>query len=202
MSEIRGLVWEDIDEDKCEITFSRNYLTTKKYDVDEKGHIKAKGTKSDYSTLKSSSSYRTIKIDEDFMKILKIHKTLQMQKASKSNKTFKRSDPVFTGRWYGKPLGRNTTNDRVEDVMQELKIKDWEEITSHSLRKSFCCAGLLNDVPVEYMSKLLGHNSVNVTMSFYAELKQEKINDYAEKTNTNRLTALQNIIKGVTVTSA
>ncbi len=164
VSEIRGLVWEDIDEDKCEITFSRNYLTTKKYNVDEQGHIQAQGTKSNYSTLKSSSSYRTIKIDEEFMKILMIHKELQKEQASKSNKTFKRSDPVFTGRWYGKQLGRNTTNDRVKQVMNDLKIKDFEEITSHCLRKSFCCAGLLNDVPVEYMAKLLGHSDPKVTL--------------------------------------
>ena len=164
VSEIRGLIWKDIDEDKCEISFSNNYQTIQQYDIDEQGHIQAQGTKSDYSTLKSSSSYRIIKVDEDFMKILKIHKKLQMQKAEKTNIPFKETAPVFTGRWYGKQLGKNTTNDRVKEVMQELKIKDWEEITSHCLRKSFCCAGLLNDVPVEYMAKLLGHSDPKVTL--------------------------------------
>lgn len=164
VSEIRGLTWQDIDEDKCEITFSNNYLTTQQYEVDDQGNIQAQGTKSEYTTLKSSSSYRTIKIDKDFMKILKIHKEFQKAKADKKNMEFSKSDPVFTGRWYPKPLGKNTTNDRVEKVMEDLKIKDWEEITSHCLRKSFCCAGILNDVPVEYMAQLLGHSDPKVTL--------------------------------------
>lgn len=90
------------------------------------------------------------------MKILKIHKFLQQQFAERKKVEFKETDPVFTGRWY-KQLGKNTTNDRVKRIMKDLEIKDWNEITSHCLRKSFCCAGILNDVPVEYMAKLMGH---------------------------------------------
>lgn len=163
-SEIRGLIWACISESTNEISFTNNYVTTKQYGLDEKNHIELKGIKSGYTTLKSEASYRTIKVDEFFMRILKKHKELQQEKALKEHVQFKETDPVFTGRWYGKPLGRNTTNDRVKKVMSDLKIKNWEEITSHCLRKSFCSAGILNGVPAEYMAKLMGHSDIKVTL--------------------------------------
>lgn len=193
ISEIRGLRWKDIDEDECMIHFSKNYVTTKQYELDKQGHLVAKGRKSEYSTLKSENSNREIKIDKDFMKILLIHKHLQMNYAEKHYAEFSDNDPVFTGRWYPRQLGKNTTNERIQRVVKELNIKNWEEISSHCLRKSFCCAGLLNDVPLEYMSKLMGHSSVKVTEEYYAEFKQSKINSYAEKTNQNRLNALHKL---------
>ena len=70
---------EDIDFDKCEIHFSNNYITTDEFELDENGHIKKEGTTSDYSTLKSSSSCRTIKLDEETMEILKKHKDNQKE---------------------------------------------------------------------------------------------------------------------------
>ena len=199
ISEIRGLCWEDIDEDKCEIHFKNNYVTTAQYELDNNGHIVQKGTKSDYSTLKSSHSYRIINVDISFMQILKLHKFLQKQIAERKGIEFKETDPVFTGRWYGKQLGKNTTNERIKRIVEDLKIKNWEEISSHCLRKSFCCAGILNDVPLEYMSQLMGHSSTKVTEEYYSEYKQEKINSYAKQTNKNRVIALQKINKGYSV---
>ena len=197
VSEIRGLVWKNVNIDKCEIEFANNYITTQQYDLDEQGHIKAQGTKSSYTTLKSSASCRVVKIDEAFKPILELHRKLQEKRAEKSNMKFKENDPVFTGRWYGKPLGKTTTNDRIKKIMEELKIENWNEITSHCLRKSFCCAGIFNGVPMEYMSRLLGHNSIKVTETYYSEYKQEKINEYAEQTNKNRVVAFNNISKQV-----
>lgn len=186
------MIWEDIDFDKCEIHFSNNYITTDEFELDENGHIKKEGTTSDYSTLKSSSSCRTIKLDEETMEILKKHKDNQKEFAKKQNVVFSEKDPVFTGRWY-KQLGKNTTNDRVKRVMEDLGIKDWKDITSHCLRKTFCCEGLQNDVPLEYMSRLMGHSTTRVTEQYYAEFKQEKVNEYAKQTNRNRVKAIHKI---------
>ena len=133
------------------------------------------------------------------MQILKLHKFLQKQIAERKGIEFKETDPVFTGRWYGKQLGKNTTNERIKRIVEDLKIKNWEEISSHCLRKSFCCAGILNDVPLEYMSQLMGHSSTKVTEEYYSEYKQEKINSYAKQTNKNRVIALQKINKGYSV---
>jgi len=191
VSEIRGLCWKDIWEDKGKIHIKSNYVTTKKYKYEE-GHIHTQGSKSDYTTVKTSSSDREIEVGQDIMKVLMVHKEFQKQFAERKQVEFKETDPVFTGRWY-RQLGKNTTNERIQRIVKELQIKDWEEISSHCLRKSFCCAGIYNGVPLEYMSKILGHNSTKVTEQYYLEYKQNKIDEYAVQTNANRVTALNNI---------
>lgn len=192
VSEIRGLVWENIIEEKCQIKFANNYISVKEYSLDEEGHIISKGRKSRYTTLKSSSSERIIEVSKELMEILKIHKKLQMYLAQRLNKDFKESDPVFTTSKYNQ-IGRNYTNDRVKKVVKDLEIPNWKEISSHCLRHSFCYAGILNDVPINYMSKLMGHSSVKVTEQYYVKYNQQKINHYARRTNINRDKALQTL---------
>ena len=69
------------------------------------------------------------------------------------------------------------------------------EITSHCLRHGFCYAGLLNDVPLEYMQLLLGHANISVTREWYAHFDKSKINYYAKKVNTNRMIKLKKFSK-------
>lgn len=192
VSEIRGLCWENIIEKECKVHISKNYVTTQKYKLDKEGHIQPQGTQSNYTTVKSKSSDRKIEVGKEIMHVLMIHKEYQKELAKRNHIEFKETDPVFTGRFY-KQLGKNTTNERIQRITKELQIKDWEAISSHCLRKSFCCAGIYNGVPLEYMSKILGHNSTKVTELYYLEYKQEKIDEYAIKTNCNRVIALNNI---------
>lgn len=192
VSEIRGLCWKDVIWNKGKIHISNNYVTTQQYEFDKEGHIQAQGTKSCYTTVKSKSSDREIEVGKEIMKVLMVHKEHQKHFAKRQQIEFKETDPVFTGRWY-KQLGKNTTNERIQRMVKELQIKNWEEISSHCLRKSFCCAGIYNGVPLEYMSKILGHNSSKVTELYYLEYKQDKIDEYAIQTNTNRVTALNNL---------
>ena len=192
MSEIRGLVWENIIEDKCQIKFVNNYISVKEYTLDEEGHIIAQGRKSKYTTLKSSSSERIIEVSKELIEVLKIHKKLQKYLAQKLEIKFKESDPVFTTSKYNQ-IGRNYTNNRVNKVVKDLEIPNWKDISSHCLRHSFCYAGILNDVPINYMSKLMGHSSVKVTEQYYVKYNQQKINHYARMTNINRNKALQTL---------
>ena len=195
VSEIRGLTWVDILEKECEVKFSHNYNSVKQFIFDENNHIVSQGRKRRYSSLKSSSSYRNIKVPQEFMKILMIHKALQKNLAQRLGKIFKETDPVFTTSTYT-PLGRNDTNDRVKKVVKDLQIENWEEITSHCLRHGFCYAGLLNDVPLEYMQILLGHSDISVTRKWYAHFDKSKVNAYATKVNTKRTDILQKINQG------
>ena len=123
------------------------------------------------------------------MDILVKHKEYQKSLAKKNHKTFEEDDYVFTTKSY-MPYGRNTLNERVKETVKSLKIDNWEHITSHCLRHSFCYAGLLNDVPLEYMQILMGHSSPVVTKEIYAHFDDLKISNYAKKVNTNRIRAL------------
>ncbi len=191
-AEIKGLVWTDINIEQCEINFSNNYSSVNQFKLDENNHIVSLGRKRRYSTLKTKTSYRTIKVDNEFMKVLIIHKEMQKRLAEKLKIQFKETDPVFTTSRYG-ALGRNTLNERVKKVVSNLKVKNWQEITSHCLRHSFCYEGMLNDVPVEYMQKLLGHSDIKTTLKWYAHFDKEKVNNYAMQANANRSKILKEI---------
>ena len=198
--EIKGLRWVDIDENLCQITLFESYNSVKQFKLDESNHIVSLGRKRRESTLKSKYSQRTIDVGEELIKVLMVHKFLQKKLAEKNHKEFKETDKVFTTNKYN-PLGRNTLNERVKKVVKDLEVENYEEITSHCLRHGFCYAGLLNDVPLEYMQILLGHSNIAVTRQWYAHFDKSKINDYAKKVNTNRTAVLQKL-QGIPTTAA
>lgn len=179
VSEIRGLTWEDIIEKENIIKFSQSYNSVKQFKYQD-NQIVSLGRKRRYSTLKSENSYREIEIPEEYMKLLMFHKQRQKELAKKLGKIFRETDAVFTTNTYT-PLGRNDTNDRVKKVAEDLKIENWEEITSHCLRHSFCYTGLLNDIPLEYMQILLGHSDISVTRKWYAHFDKKKLIHMLEK---------------------
>lgn len=189
VSEIRGLRWNDLLVEECAVNFDENFLSVKEFKWED-GKIKSLGRKRQYTELKTEASYRPVPIPKEFLKILLIHKQVQQALAKKLGIEFKETDPMFTTSTY-KQLGRNDTNDRLKQVVEELKIENWEEITSHCLRHGFCYMGLLNDVPLDYMSILLGHENIQVTKSWYAQYDKERIRKYANVVNATRLNALE-----------
>jgi len=190
--EVRGLRWEDVNFDECSVTFRTGYSAIKQFEyVDNK--IVSLGRKRKYIQLKTKSSYRTILVPEEFIKVLKMHKIIQKNLAKSKHISFKETDAIFTTNTYT-PLGRNDINDKVKKMVKDLDIEDWEEITSHCLRHGFCYAGLLNDVPLEYMQLLLGHEDISVTREWYAHFDKEKINNSAKKVNSVRQQILHNMV--------
>lgn len=192
VGEIRGLKWEDINLETCEISFNNGYNAIKEFKLDENNHIVSLGRKRQYSSLKTKSSKRTIVIDKELVKVLILHKEMQKRLAERLEIPFKETDAVFTTATYT-PYSRNDTNDRVKKIMKDIKIENWENITSHCLRHSFCYAGLLNDVPLEYMQLLLGHANISVTREWYAHFDKSKIDKYAKKVNSHRTQILKEL---------
>ena len=195
VSEVRGLRWNDLVElENAEIgnyglKFDENFMSVKEFEFVD-GEIKSLGRKRKYTQLKSKSSYRTIPIPDEFYKVLMIHKYLQKKLAEKLGIEFKETDPMFTTSTYNQ-LGKDDTNDRLKQVVEDLEIDDWDKLTSHCLRHGFCYTGLLNDVPLEYMQILLGHDDISVTREWYAHFDEKKVRKYANVVNKNRTKALK-----------
>lgn len=192
VSEIRGLTWDNVNIEEETVKFNKEYNSVKEF-IYENNEIISLGRKNQYIELKTPSSYRTIKLPTEFIKVLKIHKFLQQKLAEKLHIKFSEKDPIFTTATYTQ-IGRNDTNDRVKKMVKDLQIEDWEEITSHCLRHGFCYAGLLNDVPLEYMQLLLGHEDISVTREWYAHFDDKKVKSSAVKVNSTRQEYLSQII--------
>ena len=52
-----------------------------------------------------------------------------------------------------------------------------KKLTHHTARKTFATTVLLNNnIPIETVSKLLGHSKISTTLSYYAEVMPDKLN--------------------------
>ena len=57
-------------------------------------------------------------------------------------------------------------------------------LTTHMARKTFASTLLLyNDVPIEIVSKLLGHSSIAITEASYGKVIKKKVSDEVLRLN-------------------
>jgi integrase len=59
-----------------------------------------------------------------------------------------------------------------------------KRLTTHTARKIFASTVLYNDVPMEIVSKLLGHSSITITEDSYGKVVQKKVSEQMVKLNT------------------
>lgn len=82
------------------------------------------------------------------------------------------SEFVFIGLYSNNPehIGRPLTYSTVKDLFKRLSKAIGVEVTPHMLRHSHATALLRSGVPIELVSKRLGHHSVDTTKSIYEHL--------------------------------
>jgi integrase len=152
-----GITWNNIDFEKGTVKIEKAYMRVKKQSM-ENGKIITE-TKKEFKDLKSKDSYRVIGLKENMLDILKIHKEEQKELAKQNNKIWKETDWVFTTKTY-KGYVADYTSDKFRKVMNKIKIKNYEELTVHDLRHTFCSYGIMGGVKVEEMKELLGHSNI------------------------------------------
>lgn len=77
-----------------------------------------------------------------------------------------------------KPLLPMISNQRMNSYLKEIAeiLGINKRLTTHTARKTFASTILLNnDVPIEIVSKLLGHSSIRVTEAAYAQVMNKNI---------------------------
>lgn len=70
------------------------------------------------------------------------------------------------------------SNQRYNSYLKEIAtiVGIDKRLTTHTARKTFASTVLLyNDVPIEIVSKLLGHSSITITEDSYGKIVQKKI---------------------------
>lgn len=170
ISELAGILWEDIKWDKMVVDINKEYTRIKKVELED-GKRKTKAV-CDFKELKSKDSYRIIGI-ECMMDILKNHKEKQKELAKKNNREFTEKDFVFTTNKYN-AVKHDGIWDKVKKVMIETKVKNYKDISTHNLRHSFCTNGLSDGVKLEEMKKLMGHSNISTTM-LYTHVQEEQV---------------------------
>ena len=77
-------------------------------------------------------------------------------------------------------ISNQSFNRLLKEIANVLKIS--KNLTHHTARKTFASTVLLNnDIPIEVVSKLLGHSNISTTQEYYAELMPDKLSENLKK---------------------
>lgn len=90
------------------------------------------------------------------------------------------SDYVFVNLW-GRPHGHPLAYPAVYDLVRRLRRTTGIDFDPHWWRHTAATRMLRDGVPIEVVSKILGHASVTTTLSFYGHLSVEDARSVLEK---------------------
>ncbi len=152
IGEALALTWNDLDSEK--LTISKTLV----YPLNSEPYI---------STPKSKTSGRSIKLDDQTIKVLRRHKINQKEvilryenyQASKDDLMFHQQD----GRW----LRTNVVRDYFKVV---CKREGLPVLSPHALRHTHAVHLLEAGANIKYVSERLGHASVKVTADTYLHI--------------------------------
>lgn len=86
-------------------------------------------------------------------------------------------------------LSNQKFNAYLKEIATILKLE--KRLTHHVARRTFATTVLLyNDVPMEIVSKALGHSKMSITQEYYGKIIQKKVSEHMNKLN-DKLTSLE-----------
>lgn len=162
--ECAGLLWNDID-------FENKTLSVRKQRTSgSKGSMRSK--------VKTSESYRCIKISNALLEILERHnKRKELNKSIIGNAYKTTGNDFICCEADGSLVDPSNYSKRFSKVLQDNNLP---AIRFHDLRHSWATNMIRLGIPVNTVSKMLGHSSPVVTLTVYAhvldEMQDEAVN--------------------------
>jgi len=161
--EVAGMVWDDIDLEKRILTVRKQRTTGNKA--------------SKRSKVKTAESYRCIRFSNALLEILERHNERQ-----KTNKRLMGEDYKDLGfvccEADGNIINPSNFSKRFSKI---LEINQLAPIRFHDLRHSFATNMIRLGIPVNTVSKMLGHSSPVVTLTVYAHVLNEMQDEAVSK---------------------
>jgi integrase len=151
--ELLGLQWKDIDWDKRTIHIRRQLK-------------RLHGGGYEFSTPKTKSGIRKIKVGSQLIEVLEIQKHRVSMYVFELMDQWKEHDLVFPART-GKPLSQSYLISRFKRLLAEANLP---KIRFHDLRHTAASLMLNNGVPVLIVSKRLGHAKPSITLDVYGHM--------------------------------
>lgn len=152
LGEALGLQWCSVDLDHGSIRIERQLTENK--------------SRQKLAPLKTKKSYRTIKISDDDVAMLRALKNGVGDDA-----------PVFKGPRLSRWLRRSVARNGFDEIIEKAGVP---RRTIHATRHTNATALLLAGVPVKVVSERLGHSSVSITWETYAHVLPEQHEGAAE----------------------
>lgn len=135
------------------------------------------------TTLKNSSSYRTIKIDEDVVKELKKFRLKQNEVILANENFHKNQDGIIFQNYLGNYLTPSTVR---ETIQEYCKIAGVGYKGTHGFRHTHAVLSLEAGASIKYVSKRLGHKTIKTTADTYLDItekiEEDELNKFASYT--------------------
>lgn len=152
ISEALALRWSDIEDNKVTID--------KRTSCDNNNKVKL-------TTLKNSSSYRTIKIDNDLVRELKKFKLKQNELISGNPKFRKNEDGIIFQNYYGQYLTPSIIRETMQDYCKKAGVY---YKGTHGFRHTHAVLLLESGTSLKYVSNRLGHKIIKTTADTYLDI--------------------------------
>lgn len=149
-AELHGLRWSDIDLDKKVVHIRRNRLYTQGFGIYEK-------------ETKSATSNRDIPLTDDLIEDIKEYKNWFRLADDDFDK--KLNEYYFSVNIYRNPESVSGTR---QWLTRFEKANNLKQVTPHGLRHTYCSILLANNVPIQTVSKYLGHADSTITLEVYS----------------------------------
>lgn len=164
-SEILSLQWKDLD------FTNKNILIGKTLALDEFTNIIIQSPK-------TSSSTRSISLDNETIKILAKWRTIQRTDYLSMGFNTSREDQYIFTNERNELYYPQVVNDWLKYL---IKKYDLPRITPHHFRHSHASLLLQAGVPIKEVSERLGHKDVKITLEIYSHVMPEEAEKTAEK---------------------
>lgn len=148
--EMSGLRWSDIDFEKGVIHVRRNRLASKEFGVYEK-------------EPKTKTSKRDIPMPKELMKDLQEYK--KWFEVADSNFNSRLDNYYLAVNIYRESLYPGVVGHWLKEIEKEYGLK---QVTCHGLRHTYCSLLLSQNVPIQTVSKYMGHSDSTITLKVYS----------------------------------
>ncbi|WP_338449317.1 site-specific integrase [Niallia oryzisoli] len=163
ISEALALRWSDIDGDKITID--------KQTSRDDNNKVKL-------TTLKNSSSYRTIKIDNDLLRELKKYKMKQNELILGNPRFRKNKDGIIFQNYNGHYLTPSIIRETIRGYCKKAGV-DYKG--THGFRHTHAVLLLESGANLKYVSNRLGHKTIKTTADTYLDITEKIEEDELQK---------------------
>lgn len=175
MGEIFGLTWNNIDFENriIEVEKTLTYLPGD-------GKIANYG----FHKPKTPAGYRKIPMTNKVYDILVIQKERRANIATHFSPREGFEELVFTSKT-NYPINASNIKDSINFIVARINRENpdfyFEYLTPHGLRHTFATNCIENGMEPKVLQKIMGHNSLQMTMDLYCHVREKTLKDEMEK---------------------